>query len=99
MKEQPKTGVASRVHALQWTCPTAGPRTCPTANLFYRRAVAVVMLAAGLMAGTAQGAWPYFLATGGDGSFYTNYPGTATQTVYGIHLTVTSKDSMAAVET
>jgi hypothetical protein len=46
-----------------------------------------VALAAGLLmpAGTALAAWPDYLATGGNRSFWTNFAGTATQTVYGIH--------------
>ena len=48
-------------------------------------AAAGVALAAGMMAGTVQGAWPAYLATGGDRTMWTNFTGTATQIVYGIH--------------
>ena len=51
----------------------------------FRSSILFSLLAAGMMAGMAQGAWPDYLATGGDRSFWTNYAGTATQTVYGIH--------------
>jgi hypothetical protein len=44
-----------------------------------------VALVAGMMAGTAQGAWPDYLASGGDRTMWTNFTGTATQIVYGIH--------------